>query len=397
MLRSLTLSVFILATHNAAGQNWFFNKTDTTQGSLPIKSFLQLRYQYGGIADTKTEGVHYIDSNPFQSVDFRYGIYGYGIKKWHQLHRYPTYGLGISHFVFQPTDNILGNPFTTYLFFNEPIFRFKKSSLGYDFSLGLAYQWRPYDQYTNPEQKVIGSAVTAHVGMGFQYEFKFSDRLDATAGISINHFSNGRMRSPNRGLNLYAINSSLRYRLGPVRSTASKNKEFSFKESKKISYSFDPFKPILEFYAAASAGPVTTFQDINNRSLYYLAASLSVDVARHYGPAGKYGFGFDASYDESLKVVYQNDYPSGSVPSHLLYWPGIHLSHEYMVHRWTFITQAGINLKVVGDKGTGYGRIALRYDLTKSIFLRVGVRVYHSITSDFIEWGAGYSYYKGYL
>lgn len=393
MLRILTLSVSFLAAQSAAGQNWFFNKTDVTQDSLPVKSFLQLRYQLGGIADTKTAGVHYIDSNPFQSVDVRYGVYGYGRKKWHQLHHYPTYGIGISKFMFQPKDNILGNPFTTYLFFNESVFKFKKSSVGYDFSVGLAYHWKPYDQYTNPEQKVIGSPVTAYVAMGVQYDFKFSDRFDATLGISINHFSNGRIRSPNRGLNLYALNSSLRYRLGPVR-PAHKSKDISFKESKQVTYVLDSFRPMIEFYTVASAGAVTTFQDINNRSLYYLAASGSIDVARHYRPSGKYGLGFDWSYDESLKVVYQNDYPSGAVPSYLLNWPGVHLSHEYLIHRWTFITQAGINLKVVGDKGIGYGRIALRYDLTKSIFLRVGVRVHHSVTSDFIEWGAGYSYYK---
>ncbi len=390
-LKILIIGFISFITTSSGAQNWFFNAADIQQDSLPLKAFLQFQYQFGGIADTKTQGVQYIDTNPFQSFDFRFGVFGYGRKKWQQLHHYPTYGVGINKFLFQPKDNMLGNPFSTYIFFNEPVFRFKTSSLGYDFSIGLAYNWKPYDQYTNPEQKVIGSAVTSFVGMGLQYELRVSDRLDATFGINLNHFSNGRIRSPNRGLNLYGINTSLRYRLGQIKSTEHKSSSFTFHEPKRI---IEPFEPMFEFYAVASAGAVTTFQDINNRSLYYRAASITLDAARHYGHSGKYGLGIDWSYDESLKVLYQNDYPSGDVPVNLLNWTGVHLSHEYIIHRWTLITQAGVNLKVVGDKGSGFGRVALRYDLSRSIFLRVGLRIYSTFTSDFIEWGAGYSYYK---
>lgn len=387
-LKILTIGFISFITTTSCAQDWFFNTTDPRQDSLPLKTFLQFHYQFGGVADTKTQGVQYVDTNPFQSFDFRFGVYGDGQKKWHQLHHYPTYGIGINKFFFQPKENILGNPFTTYIFFNEPFFRFKKSTLGYDFSLGLAYNWKPYDQYTNPEQKVIGSAVTSFVGIGLQYEFKVSDRMDATFGINLNHFSNGRIRSPNRGLNLYGINTSIRCRLGSLRD---KSSDAIFKAQKRI---IEPFQPMFEFYAVVSAGAVTTFQDINYRGLYYRAASITFDAARHYGHSGKYGLGFDWSYDESLKVLYQNDYPSGDVPSNFLNWTGVHLSHEYMIHRWTLITQAGVNLKVVGDKGSGFGRVALRYDLSKSIFLRIGLRVYNTFSSDFIEWGAGYSYYK---
>ena len=142
-----------------------------------------------------------------------------------------------------------------------------------------------------------------------------------------------------------------------------------------------------------SLGVTTTFQDKDIPNFYFLTGSATLDVARHYGYKGKYGIGFDWSYDESLKEVYQPDYPSG-VPTSLLYWPGVHLSHEYMIHRWTLITQAGINLKDISDKGMWFGRLAFRYDVSKSIFLRVGLRVHKTVVSDFIEWGVGYSYYR---
>ena len=150
---------------------------------------------------------------------------------------------------------------------------------------------------------------------------------------------------------------------------------------------------MYEFYAVGSVGVVTTFKDKDNH-IYYLIGSVSADLTRHYNYNGKLGVGFDLFYDASLVEDYEIQYPSGNVPTYLFYWPGIHLSHEYMVHRWTFITQAGLNLKVPMNKGIWYGRIGLRYDLTKSIFVRASLRVYDRFYSDFVEWGVGYSYYK---
>ena len=387
----ILISILMLGQISKA-QNWFFNKTDIRVDSLPQKVFLQLRYEIGRIANTNTDAIKYIESHPYQAVDVRFGMFGYGKRKWHQLHHYPTYGLGVGKYFFQPSDNILGNPVVAYLFFNETPFRFKRASIGYDFSMGLAFHWKAYDSQTNPDQLVIGSAVAGLLGLKVQYELALTERVGATFGIGINHFSNGRIRSPNRGLNLYGIHASIRYGLSQPRSDSPKTSTTTSPE--KISYVLAPFKPFYEFYAVGSIGFVTTFQDRDNPAIYYMAGSASVDAARHYRYKGKYGLGFDWSYDESLKVVYQNDYPGG-VPTNLLYWPGIHLSHEYMVHRWTFITQAGVNLKVTGDKGTGFGRVAIRYDLGEHVFIRVGLRVYKTIVSDFIEWGVGYSVYKG--
>jgi hypothetical protein len=141
-------------------------------------------------------------------------------------------------------------------------------------------------------------------------------------------------------------------------------------------------------------GTVTTYQDRNNKGLRFLTASFTLDVARHYNRTSKYGVGLDWSYDESLKEAYAASYPSGNIPSTLLQWYGVHLSHEYMIHRWTLVTQAGVNLNVVGDKGRGYGRIALRYDISKHLFFRGGLRIYDTVVSDFIEWGLGYSWYR---
>ncbi|MEO7989318.1 MAG: acyloxyacyl hydrolase [Chryseolinea sp.] len=382
-----------MSVHFCHGQNWFSNNADSADQHIFSKNgFLQVRYQRGGFMPSGDSGVQYIEKNPFDAIDVRYGLIGYGRKKWHQLHHYPTFGLGVTNFFFHPNNNLLGNPFATYLFFNEPLVQFKKSKLAYDFDVGLSYGWKPYDPQTNPNQQAIGSSLNFIFMLGLQYEFKLSNRLEGSIGANLNHMSNGRIRSPNRGINQYAGNVSLRYRLAPLKSRRQSN-DLSFSEPINIHHDIDPFKSMLEFYAVGSAGVATTFKNKDNH-IYYLVASITTDVARHYRYNAKFGAGLDLFYDVSLKEDYQLQYPYGNVPSRLFYWPGVHLSHEYMVHHWTLVTQAGLNLWVPKNKGVWYARVGLRYDVSKSIFLRASVRLYQKGYSDFIEWGVGYSYYK---
>src|SRR6185295_11022748 len=250
MFRLALLGIILVTAHPSSAQDWFFNQRDILKDSLPKKDFLQLRYQVGEIASASTDAINStVGSNPFQSIDLRYGIYGYGRKNWHQLHHFPTYGVGIGKYLFNPADNIVGNPITTYLFFNESIFRFKKSSISYDMAVGIAYNWKPYDPVTNPDQLVIGSAVTGYLALNLQYEFQLSDRIDGALGFGINHFSNGRIRSPNRGLNLYGLNASVRYRLGTLS---------QIKVQPRL---IEPFTSKIEFDVVGSIGTVTTFQD----------------------------------------------------------------------------------------------------------------------------------------
>jgi len=389
-----TLFILVVCVQIVSAQNWFFNRADSAdQRAFPKYSFIQFRYQHGGFFPSGVESVRYIESNRFDAIDVRYGLTGYGRKKWQQTHHYPTFGIGVTKFFFQPTINLFGNPFATYVFFNEPIVQFKESKIAYDFDVGLSYGWKPYDSLSNPEQTVIGSSLNFVFMLSLQYEFKISNRWDGIIGANLNHMSNGRIVSPNRGVNLYAVNVSLRYRLKPARPKNYRRGDLSFSPPPNIHNDIAPFKSMVEFYGVASAGVATTFKDKDNH-IYYLVSSLALDVAKHYSYSGKFGVGLDLFYDSSLKEDYSSAYPSGNIPSHLFYWPGVHLSHEYMVHRWTLVTQTGINLKVPGDKGLWYGRVGLRYDLSKAIFVRATVRLYQKVYSDFVEWGVGYAFYK---
>lgn len=383
MFRIYVFALILMVVPRGYGQNVFFNAMDTARGSARQR-FVEVRFQADKLMDSGTEGLRYIQRHPVYGVDVRYGVRGDGHKLWHQVHHYPAFGIGFGKYFFSPSGNILGSPFSTYAFFNESFLSRGRSSLTYDLSLGVSYGWKAYDSLDNPGQKALGSSLNVLVGLSFRYEVRLSDRLDLTAGPTITHFSNGRTRTPNRGLNIYGLQASVRYRLGHMKSLP------GLRFPEPLRRVLPDFKPLYEFYVVGGLGIVTTFNDINtNRDRFYWTTAVSMDVARHYSYTGKYGLGLDWFYDGSIRQDLRGDVPFGK-----LQWWGVHVSHEYMIHRWTLITQPGLYLGTSGDKGTWFARVAVRYDLTPRVFLRGGVRIYKSFRSDSIEGSIGYSFYK---
>jgi len=378
--------IFVLAaisvTSFSQGQHFIFPKSSRAD-SIKSQRYWQINYITGFVAPTHTTTVDAIESKPWTGIDLKYGVRGQ-LKPWHALHQFPSYGAGMGKIWFQPPDNIVGNPVTAYIFYQEPVLRFHQSSFSLELKMGLASNWKPYNAISNPDQKVIGSSVTGYGGVRINYSHQLSDHVGLMLGAGLDHFSNGRMRSPNRGLNLIGVQVALNYTVNPPHRENSRSVQIP-----------TPEHPIrYELYTIGSLGLVTTFAEMNDRNFYRLAGSFSVDGARHYSLRGKYGIGLDWTYDESLEVLYKTNHPAEAAPFSALNWYGIHGSHEYLIHRWTIVTQAGINLKEVGDKGLWYGRLGVRYDLSRSLFVRLGLRVYGSVVSDFIEWGAGYSWYS---
>ena len=68
-------------------------------------------------------------------------------------------GVGLSYHHFNPQ---LGNPVSAYLFQGATIKNLSsRLSLNYEWNLGLTYGWKSYDEKNHPENRVIGSKLTA--------------------------------------------------------------------------------------------------------------------------------------------------------------------------------------------------------------------------------------------
>lgn len=75
----------------------------------------------------------------------------------------------------------------------------------------MAFGWNAYDELNNPENKVIGSKVTAYIDADLYVKWMLSKSFDLNAGISLSHFSNGNTTYPNMGLNTGGIRLGLAY------------------------------------------------------------------------------------------------------------------------------------------------------------------------------------------
>ena len=125
------------------------------------------------------------------------------------IHQGAYQGVGLARHEF---NRWLSNPISFYLFQGAPIINLsRRVSLNYEWNLGMAFGWNAYDEETNPENKVIGSKVTAYIDVDMYLRWMLSRHIDLNAGISLSHFSNGNTTYPNLGLNTGGIRLGMAY------------------------------------------------------------------------------------------------------------------------------------------------------------------------------------------
>lgn len=118
-------------------------------------------------------------------------------------------GVGLAIHDFNPQ---LGNPVSAYIFQGATIKSFaNRLSLNYEWDFGLTYGWKAHDWEKNPENRVIGSKMTAYIDVDLYLRWMLSKNWDLNIGASLTHYSNGNTSIPNAGLNVVAAKASVAY------------------------------------------------------------------------------------------------------------------------------------------------------------------------------------------
>lgn len=125
-------------------------------------------------------------------------------------YNYPEYGFSFIYHDFQnPT---LGEAYALNINYT---FYFGKKSNKNQFYLrlgqGIAYNTNPFDLETNNKNVSLGSHLLANTTIGFNYRRRLTKAIDANLGILLNHYSNGSIKSPNVGLNLFSFSTGVSY------------------------------------------------------------------------------------------------------------------------------------------------------------------------------------------
>jgi hypothetical protein len=345
--------------------------------------------QYGKLIPTNIY-IKGLESRYFAGLSFEVTKQTDGDKMWQQKFGNPSYGAG----VYMPDfleNKEFGHPVVVYGIFRGAIKKWKKVEWQYEWGGGFAFNWKPFsvaDNYLNPS---LGSSTSIYINVGTRLQYQIGKHFDLALGANFNHFSNGALKMPNKGLNVFSPKLSLTYNLderNPAKtdSVHSRYDKYgtweiaAFGGVKNVmykGYDVDLAKRYEGFYFPAYGVETVYHRQISFKSAFGLGIGIHYD--------GEYNYSIHAENGELYKKKnFKNE--------KLLL--NIFPSYRLMIGDFSVNVQPGFYLfkqKNESDIPWFYQRLGFQYQLSKKLFVSVGIRAYDFHVADFIEWKLGYA------
>jgi hypothetical protein len=353
----------ILPVFSCLAQNTRFQESGTG---------IEVTYGYGFIMPHH-QMIEYFIEDHIHTLDIKINKATFGEQYWNQLFRYPSYGIGYYRSNLG-NDEVFGKVNALYSFVKVPLLDTReKINIGWQIGVGVSYLTEHFDMEDNPQNLAIGSPLNIYIDLSLQSQIPLADKINLTNGIRFTHFSNGKVNSPNKGLNIISGSIGLLY---------------NFYDSPEKYFQELPQIEKLNEYSIIYAG------GIKSKSRYepgsYYASSLIFDYSRNYSLKRKWIVGADLFYDETKKTYSQEN--QNNVFNTDLYQFGLHVGHEMMMGKLGFTLNVGGYLYMpVEEEAPLYSRIGLRYRFGKKFIANLTLKAHWAIAS-YIEWGIGYAF-----
>lgn len=315
-----------------------------------------------------------------------------GSRDWHHAYNLPSYGIGVFHAAYGNRRE-LGDPWAVYGFFSWPILVSETGlEVTTDFGMGVAFGWEGYDRKTNPYNRAIGGSRSLYLDWGFLVRYPLAERWDLAAGYSLTHFSNGRIRSPNTGINTLAPMALVRYRAWEerpgrlARSSPGGDHEGSWQLSLRAFRS----RKEIEIY--------TEDRQLRrgDRRASFEVHGINATVHYERRPTSRLAFGIDYSWDRSADAELRNaggraEVAYGDPEARALL--GLFVGYERVIDRLSLVVDVGryvLHRREDGDVPPWYQRVGARYRLFGDLFGGMFVRLKEFGRADYVEWTVGY-------
>lgn len=315
-------------------------------------------------------------------------------------------GVGLAYYDFGNREG-LGSPVTLYLYQGAPIVHLTNYlSFNYEWNFGVSFGWKPYNEETNPYNKVIGSKVNAYLNANFYLSWRISRLFDLNIGIEGTHFSNGNTRYPNLGLNTAGVKAGLVYYFDrdilaePSVHNLPSSKSESFKD--RLSYDAVLFgswrRTGVSFhdglYLAPKAYPVLGFSfapmyRVNRRFKTGLALDGVYDGGSQIQGVDKneiipYG---ETSSQHSFDIIKPPFYKQLSL--------GLSGRAEFVMPYFSINFGLGGNfLNSNRDLKFFYQMLNLKVDLVKNLYLNIGYNLRNFQEPNYLMLGIGYRFHN---
>ena len=322
----------------------------------------------------------------YKGVDVRWFFRTNGQKFWHSQYGFPRLGFGIN--AGQVRKDVVGNLASVYGFGTFPVCNIGSLQIDWDVCSGLGWVEKLHHPVTNPANVGISTHLNAYVDLNLNSTLKITDRLDGFLSFGLTHYSNAAHRKPNKGLNMLGFRSGVVYRLEPE--LAKTHQTPDVKLNRKIGFDIR--------YGRGG-------HRITGSETLFLVENYQFLVAKRFTNRHRFGAGIDFWYDESLiskRYLYNGEYnhilgplaERRNMNNMSLYQGGFFLSSEFIMARFSIITQVGVMAFYTYDMLPVFERLGLRYQLFDGFFADLSLRAHANNALD-LTWGVGYSLNRG--
>ncbi|NDV82896.1 hypothetical protein D0T87_13025 [Bacteroides sp. 51] len=357
------------------------------------EGFLLPNSKIGGDGGSKTPA--------YSALTLKYGLSARGDRWQDALYGMPYKGIGV-YLPYFPSDKYdLGDPFSVFLFQGARLKQFSPHwSLHYEINLGVAFGWQHYDVYERPRFMALGSSTNIHLAGNWYLKWKLSRHWDLHVGVSITHFSNGALRTPNNGINKASAFIEMAYKIHPV-------------EEKKILTEGVYTPPAFHKNTAHDLAFMFTTRTVKVdtigtglRSKYpkhrFKVAGLSYSYMFHNTRRFMFGPSLEAVYDESVRAEFRGEHDpiSGQYSEYIKlgkfsdrFSVGVSLKGELTMPGYSIFANLGYDVlhKDKIDKRL-YQIYGLKVYLFNDLYATFGVRSTNLTRSRYLYLNVGYTF-----
>ncbi len=343
-------------------------------GERNLSIVVEPRLHYGLVIPFY-DAIKYLVHDNAVGFELLVGFPTYGKDYWDMLYRYPKVGTGYSCWNLGNKE-VFGTAHALFGFFSAPIATISnKFSVNYQISFGVSYISKPFDIYDNYLNRAIGSHGNVYFRIGMDSRFRIFPRTEVTVESGFSHFSSGKFKSPNYGLNALSGSLGINYLFGNA-------------NIKRKQPELPRLTDRLQHNVIFAAG-MKVYDNLHGYK--YFITSLSYDLDWIWKHKRKLGIGADLFYDASIAEALAVDGVNNQNKANFFRF-GIHGSHTLQYRRLMMKIQLGHYLySKYTDLSLVYSRLALQYLITEHLLLNVSLKS-HMAKADFVEWGIGYQW-----
>lgn len=315
--------------------------------------------------------------------------------------KFPRFGVGSSVELLnlcRYTDaGHLSNIYNVYGFYDRPLVKTDLLTFQYTLELGTGFSRGVWDPVSNPGNQLVGSMITARVGLGLELLFDMPGNDELGFGLYYNHNSNGSTRLPNRGYNGIELAANYKFSCGSKGSPS----QVEFRNPNGTEVATGSLN--VDVYASGSASALWNEHLVENckNCPVYPRFAFGADVIYRYSARSGAGAGVDLFYtpqrvsdrlEELNAIVYPSEDGNDDEYQPLSF--GFCAIHESWYRNLSL--RIGVGLYAYNHDGfsiyrRSYQSLALRYHMPAvgNTFVGIGLKVHRFTMADCIQFMVG--------